>query len=208
VPATRSATRALVPSRFVVESDQKRPEFVVLIDDSWVGGGPWRSSSPQATAPATNRPVHHHNTWCSRRSRRAAAAPASARVADDLATAARLLDIGFFRIGGEVYAQEKGSHGLVTVLRSHVGLGRGGTVEFDYPAKSGPETRAIKEVAEYLGNTPAIARSAYVDPAVIEAFEQGVTIRPTLERLGTDDVLVGEQDRERVERVVLDLLRD
>ena len=32
---------------------------------------------------------------------------------------------------------------------------------------------AMKEVAEFLGNTPALARSAYVDPRVIEAYESG-----------------------------------
>ena len=41
---------------------------------------------------------------------------------------------------------------------------------------------AMKEVAEFLGNTPALARSAYVDPRVIEAYERGRTIRGTTRR--------------------------
>ena len=35
---------------------------------------------------------------------------------------------------------------------------------------------AMKEVAEFLGNTPALARSSYVDPRVIDAYEEGRTI--------------------------------
>ena len=33
----------------------------------------------------------------------------------------------------------------------------------------------MKEVASFLGNTPTLARSSYVDPRVIEAYEQGRT---------------------------------
>ena len=41
---------------------------------------------------------------------------------------------------------------------------------------------AMKEVAEYLGNTPTLARSAYVDPRVIEAYERGRTVHATARR--------------------------
>jgi len=34
----------------------------------------------------------------------------------------------------------------------------------------------MKEVAEELGNTPAVARSSYVDPRVVEGYESGLTI--------------------------------
>ena len=34
----------------------------------------------------------------------------------------------------------------------------------------------MREVAEDLGNTPAVARSSYVDPRVVEAFLQGETL--------------------------------
>jgi DNA topoisomerase IB len=37
-----------------------------------------------------------------------------------LPTAFRMLDLGYFRIGGESYAAENGSYGLTTLLRSHV----------------------------------------------------------------------------------------
>ncbi len=51
-----------------------------------------------------------------------------------LATAARLLDLGFFRIGSEEYAEANGTYGLATILRSQVTIS-GGVVSFDYPAK-------------------------------------------------------------------------
>ncbi|MGH9086098.1 MAG: DNA topoisomerase IB [Acidimicrobiales bacterium] len=40
---------------------------------------------------------------------------------------------------------------------------------------------AVKQVAELLGNTPAVARSAYIDPRVIEAFEADDTADEALE---------------------------
>ncbi|GIE51425.1 DNA topoisomerase [Amorphoplanes nipponensis] len=51
---------------------------------------------------------------------------------------------------------------------------------------------AMKEVAELLGNTPAVARSSYVDPRVVESFEKGETVDP----------------QEPAEQAVLDLLKD
>ena len=35
----------------------------------------------------------------------------------------------------------------------------------------------MKEVSEFLGNTPTLARTAYVDPRVVEAYERGRTIK-------------------------------
>jgi DNA topoisomerase IB len=53
-----------------------------------------------------------------------------------LATAVRLLDLGFFRIGGEEYAEENESFGVATVRREHVSR-HGDELVFDFPAKSG-----------------------------------------------------------------------
>ncbi|GGR55447.1 DNA topoisomerase IB [Nocardioides luteus] len=39
------------------------------------------------------------------------------------------------------------------------------------------QVAAIKEVAEYLGNTPTVARSSYIDPRVLELHDEGRTIR-------------------------------
>jgi DNA topoisomerase-1 len=65
---------------------------------------------------------------------------------------------------------------------------------------------AVEEVAEYLGNTPAVCRSAYIDPRVIDRFDSGETIRPALERAtraANGDEFV---DRERIERAVAALI--
>ena len=40
----------------------------------------------------------------------------------------------------------------------------------------------MKEVAEGLGNTPAIARGSYVDPRVVAGYEQGLTIAAAARR--------------------------
>jgi DNA topoisomerase I len=53
-----------------------------------------------------------------------------------LACAVRLLDLGFFRVGGEEYAEANESYGLATIRREHVTV-RGGEMVFDFPAKSG-----------------------------------------------------------------------
>ena len=42
-------------------------------------------------------------------------------------------------------------------------------------------TRAIKEVAHYLGNTPAVCRASYVDPRVFDAYQRRADHRPALE---------------------------
>jgi DNA topoisomerase I len=55
-----------------------------------------------------------------------------------LAAAFTLLDVGLFRIGGDRYAEENGSYGLMTLQREHVRCGQHG-LTFEYPAKSGKE---------------------------------------------------------------------
>jgi DNA topoisomerase IB len=54
-----------------------------------------------------------------------------------LGCAVRLLDRGFFRIGSEGYAEENETYGLATLHKSHVALGKAGTIRFDYEAKGG-----------------------------------------------------------------------
>ena len=48
-------------------------------------------------------------------------------------------------------------------------------------------THAIKEVAHYLGNTPAVARASYIDPRVFDHYQQGVTIGARARRVGDDE---------------------
>ncbi len=210
-----------------------------------------------------------------------------------LGTAFRLLDLGFFRIGGEAYA-ENNSYGLATIQKEHVTI-EDGAVIFNYAAKSGQEryvaladdlvlqavrdllarrgggpellaykdrrrwrdvssndinsylkdllgeemsakdfrtwhgtviaavvlaeanerartmsarkravAAAMKEVARYLGNTPAVARASYVDPRVIDLFNDGATISPALAATDTD--LSDGATHGKIERAVLNLL--
>ena len=188
------------------------------------------------------------------------------------AVAFRLLDLGFFRVGNDVYADANGSFGLTTLQRRHVRrLGDG--VVFRFVGKSGIEhaititdpaamaalevmrrrrapgnrllayrgstgwqdvtsttvndylaaafgggltakdfrtwhagviaaeslalsdeqgntaasrgravVAAVASVAEYLGNTPAIAKSSYIDRRIIERYESGQTIESAARR--------------------------
>jgi DNA topoisomerase IB len=212
-----------------------------------------------------------------------------------LATAFRLLDLGFFRVGGESYAEENGSHGLATIKKSHVRL-HGSRMEFTFMAKSSKEVavalvdeqaraavdsmrrrrsggdellawrdgrhwrditsddirayvkqvvggdatvkdfrtwhgtvlaavalavsthaaetptarkravaRAMREVSEYLGNTPAVTRASYVDPRVVDLFEDGITIERALGELG-DGTGSGPATHGPIEQAVLRLL--
>lgn len=59
------------------------------------------------------------------------------------------------------------------------------------------DVRMYGEVAEHLGNTPAIRGKSYVDPRLVDLFEDGVTIAPTLAELGSGDLT-----RDRVRRAV------
>ena len=231
------------------------------------------------------------------------AAPDGALAAHDLtrervlACALRLLDLGFFRIGGEAYAEENKTFGLATMRKEHVTLAPPDTVVFAYVAKSHKErvqtvsdeevyrvvarlerrraggdellayrldgawrdvrsqdindylkeitggdytakdfrtwhatvlaavglavstrvrrsptasrravARVVNEVAHYLGNTPAVARSSYIDPRVIERYHAGRTIAATLDELGGGDVFTDPEARDVAERAVIALL--
>ncbi len=66
-------------------------------------------------------------------------------------------------------------------------------------------TRAVKEVARYLGNTPAVCRASYIDPRVFDRFEDGLTIGGVLPELAEEGedwpTLHGA-----IEKAVLDLI--
>ena len=44
------------------------------------------------------------------------------------------------------------------------------------------EAAVMREVAEELGNTPAVARGSYVDPRVVTGYEAGMTIATAARR--------------------------
>jgi len=210
------------------------------------------------------------------------------------AVAVRMLDLGCFRIGNDVYAEEHGSFGLTTLERRHVRRS-GERLLFDFVGKSGVEhhveiddapvvaavqrmrrrrsaddpallafregrrwqrltpadvndylrevaglevtakdfrtwhgtvlaaaalaeapsaatgvtarkravAAAMREVADFLGNTPALARSAYVDPRVVEAYDEGRTIHAAVRRPHPD----ADARQAALERATLRLVR-
>jgi DNA topoisomerase-1 len=210
------------------------------------------------------------------------------------AAAVRLLDLGYFRIGNDVYADAHGSFGLTTLERRHVRRHQDRLV-FAFVGKSGVDHRieiddrvvidaieamrrrrgtegrllsykdgrswrsllpelvndyvrastgmeatakdfrtwhatvlaaaalaetpehggskasrkravsgAMKEVSQFLGNTPTLARSSYVDPRVIEAYERGRTIAGATDR----EYDTPDERQAALERATLELLED
>jgi DNA topoisomerase I len=64
-------------------------------------------------------------------------------------------------------------------------------------------TNAVKGVAEYLGNTPAVCRASYIDPRVFDRYLSGWTIS-----LAGEPDLVDLDSRTRIEAAVLDLIEE
>lgn len=215
-----------------------------------------------------------------------------------LACAVRLLDIGFFRVGSEDYAEQNGTYGLATIEKRHVSLD-GDQITFDYEAKGGrrriqsvldPDVAevvrglkrrrgggaellahrdggrwrdvrsedineyikeiagaefttkdfrtwnatvlaalslamaagggasktarkrtmaaAVRQVAEFLGNTPTVCRNSYIDPRVFDRFRGGITISHAVGEVGRVDPLSTPSLQGEVEAAVLALLED
>jgi DNA topoisomerase IB len=64
-----------------------------------------------------------------------------------------------------------------------------------------------KQVAQLLGNTPAVARRSYIDPRVFDRYQSGHTVAGQIERLEELEV-ADDRTRNRVERMVLELLAE
>jgi DNA topoisomerase I len=64
---------------------------------------------------------------------------------------------------------------------------------------------AVKQVARYLGNTPAVCRASYIDPRVFDRFDGGLTVGGVFERL-PEDPADWPEVQGPVEEAVLDLI--
>lgn len=64
---------------------------------------------------------------------------------------------------------------------------------------------AVKQVAHYLGNTPAVCRASYIDPRVFDRFDGGLTVGGVFERL-PEDPADWPQVQGPIEKAVLDLI--
>jgi len=67
------------------------------------------------------------------------------------------------------------------------------------------KARAVQEVARYLGNTPTVARTSYIDPRVFDRFDGGLTIAGVLPDL-VEDTTTWPDLQGAIEEGVLDLL--
>jgi DNA topoisomerase I len=83
-----------------------------------------------------------------------------------LALALRLLDRGYFRAGGEEYAEEHESYGIAALLCEHVKVGRE-AVQFDYPAKSGVRRTVAVEDPEVVRAVRSLIRRANRDERLL-----------------------------------------
>src|SRR5215204_1652685 len=92
-----------------------------------------------------------------------------------------------------------------TVLAA-VALAVSGGAAASKTARERAISRAVKEVAYYLGNTPAVCRASYIDPRVFDAYQGGLIIRPALEEAA--EAPAGEMaiHQPALEKAVLDLI--
>ncbi len=67
---------------------------------------------------------------------------------------------------------------------------------------------AVRQVAEFLGNTPAVCRSSYIDPRVFDRFRGGITIRQAVGEVESVDPETMPMMHGKIEEAVLDLLED
>jgi DNA topoisomerase-1 len=90
---------------------------------------------------------------------------------------------------------------LAAVALAVSGIAASGSISSRKRAKN----RAVKEVASYLGNTPAVCRASYIDPRVFDRFDGGLTIGGVLPELA-EETSAWPDVQEAVEQAVLDLL--
>jgi DNA topoisomerase-1 len=72
-------------------------------------------------------------------------------------------------------------------------------------ARNRAKRDAVKQVARYLGNTPAVCRASYIDPRIFDRFDGGLTVGGVFERL-PEDPAGWPEVQGPVEEAVLDLI--
>lgn len=79
------------------------------------------------------------------------------------------------RTGGEFTAKDfRTLHGTISAAEALARIGPRGTVS----ARKRAVAAAIRETAAILGNTPAVARASYVDPRIVDLYDEGVVVDP------------------------------
>ena len=110
-------------------------------------------------------------------------------------------------ISGEDFSAKDFRTWTATVLAAVALAVSGGAAETK-TARKRAIARAVKEVAFYLGNTPAVCRASYIDPRIFDRYHDGYTIGGALESLGEDVDLGQPSFQGAVEEAVLDLLEE
>jgi DNA topoisomerase I len=110
-------------------------------------------------------------------------------------------------IAGEEFSAKDFRTWSATVIAA-VALAVSGRAAATPTARKRAITRAIKEVAYYLGNTPAVCRASYIDPRIFDRYRDGWTIGGALDQLGEGIDLGQPSFQGAVEEAVLDLLED
>jgi DNA topoisomerase I len=110
-------------------------------------------------------------------------------------------------IAGEDFSAKDFRTWSATVIAA-VALAVSGRAATTKTARKRAMARAVKEVAYYLGNTPAVCRASYIDPRVFDRYQDGITIGGALEDLGNRAVLGEPAFQGAVEQAVLDLLEE
>jgi DNA topoisomerase IB len=285
--------------------------------DVWICSDPMGHLQATGIDAAGRKQYLYHDQWRARRDQEkfdrmlefARALPRMRkRVAEDLAReeldrervlacSLRLLDRGFFRVGGEDYAEQNETYGLATLQRRHVRL-EDGEIVFEYEAKGGIErvqsitdpevmpvierlkrrrssnpellaykngrwtdvrsvdvntylkevagpsfsakdfrtwhatvlaafalasmgeppqsktgrkrvvNNAVKGVAAFLGNTPAVCRRSYIDPRLLDRYASGATIASALKKVRRPEDIYDPRIQRSLERAVIRLIED
>jgi DNA topoisomerase IB len=121
------------------------------------------------------------------------------------------LNLAVKELAGEQYTCKDLRTWNATVLAAvtlAAGVAQGG-VPTAQRARKRVVNNAVKEVSQHLGNTPTVARSSYIDPRVLERFEDGRTVLTALRKLdggSTLPDLTDDATRAAVERAVVRLI--
>lgn len=113
--------------------------------------------------------------------------------------------------GGDEFSAKDFRTWSATVLAA-TALAENGAPESEREARHAVVS-AIAAAADHLGNTPAVARSAYIDPRIIDRFENGQTIAEWLPGLPKVEALSEASTRNgglrrTVEEAVIELIND
>jgi DNA topoisomerase I len=82
------------------------------------------------------------------------------------------------------------------------------TARASMTARKRAKANAVREVARYLGNTPAVARASYIDPRVFDRYDAGLTITAVLPELVSVDEAWLPGVQPGLETAVIELISD